>query len=93
MNMNSPQMRVLLTLILMSFNAVFTVQAQSKPKDSKIINYTTYALVSNYASNQNKNISKCLKGSGTFASLCYMYDRTYRGDWKKRPVDESDNFS
>ena len=71
MNMNSPQMRVLLTLILMSFNAVFTVQAQSKPKDSKIINYTTYALVSNYASNQNKNISIRLIVSNDSSKIYY----------------------
>ena len=71
MNMNSPQMRVLLTLILMSFNAVFTAQAQSKPKDSKIINYTTYALVSNYASNQNKNISIRLIVSNDNSKIYY----------------------
>lgn len=70
--MNNKKIRVLLTLVSMCFITISTLQAQSKPKDSKIINYTTYALVSNYASNQNKNISIRLIVSNDSSNIYYV---------------------
>lgn len=70
--MNNKKVRVLLTLVSMCFITISTLQAQSKPKDSKIINYTTYALVSNYASNQNKNISIRLIVSNDSSNIYYV---------------------
>ncbi len=69
--MNNKSSRVLLILVSVLFISVLNAQAQSKPQDSKIISYTTYALVSNYASNQNKNISIRLIVSNDSSKIYY----------------------
>lgn len=74
MNMNNKSKRVLLILISVLFVSVINTQAQSKPKDSKIIKYTTVALDTAFK-HRNQNISVRLIVANDTSKIYYAVIR------------------
>lgn len=72
--MYSKSLRVPFLLITIVFCTVFTAKAQSKPQDSKIINYTTVALDTHF-NHKNKNVSIRLIVSNDTSKIYYAVIR------------------